>query len=43
MIMDNNYFVIIRLVQQPDKSDAGDYKLSAKNKWGTDYTTWMLG
>lgn len=25
------------------KSDAGDYKCSVKNKWGTDYTTFQLG
>ena len=30
-------------LQQPNKSDAGDYKASVKNKWGTDYTTWLLG
>jgi len=30
-------------ILQPNKSDAGDYKASVKNKWGTDYTTWVLG
>jgi len=30
-------------ILMPSKSDAGDYKLSVKNKWGTDYTTWVLG
>ena len=29
--------------QTPVKSDAGEYKCSVKNKWGTDYTTFQLG
>ncbi len=29
--------------QQPHKGDAGDYKVSVKNKWGTDFTTFLLG
>jgi len=27
----------------PVKSDAGEYKCSIKNKWGTDFTTFQLG
>jgi len=30
-------------ILQPNKSDAGEYKASVKNKWGTDYTTFQLG
>merc|ERR1711874_17120 len=30
-------------ILSPMKSDAGDYKCSVKNKWGTDYTTFQLG
>jgi len=34
------FFIVL---QQPNKADAGDYKVSVKNKWGTDFTTWLLG
>uniref|UniRef100_A0A0K2TYB8 Ig-like domain-containing protein n=1 Tax=Lepeophtheirus salmonis TaxID=72036 RepID=A0A0K2TYB8_LEPSM len=30
-------------IVNPTKNDGGDYKASIKNKWGTDYTTWVLG
>jgi len=30
-------------ITSPVKSDAGEYKCSVKNKWGTDYTTFQLG
>ena len=30
-------------ILKPVKSDAGDYKCSCKNKWGTDFTTFQLG
>lgn len=29
--------------EHPSKGDAGEYKCSVKNKWGTDYTTFQLG
>ena len=30
-------------ILQPSKADSGDYKCSAKNKWGNDHTTFALG
>ncbi|XP_059085467.1 myosin light chain kinase, smooth muscle-like isoform X1 [Tigriopus californicus] len=38
-----NKFNAILTITRPNSNDAGDYKLSIKNKWGTDYTTWVLG
>ena len=38
-----NEIMRLFLIQTPVKSDAGEYKCSVKNKWGTDYTTFQLG
>merc|ERR1712029_558408 len=40
---DKNKWNATLTILQPNKSDAGEYKCSVKNKWGTDYTTWVLG
>lgn len=38
-----NFITLLQSKQSPNKSDAGEYKASVKNKWGTDYTTFQLG
>lgn len=43
VLMKQLYIFLIESLQQPFKNDAGEYKASVKNKWGTDYTTWVLG
>jgi len=40
---ERNKWVASLTILSPVKSDAGDYKCSVKNKWGTDYTTFQLG
>lgn len=30
-------------IEKPTKADSGEYKCSAKNKWGNDHTTFQLG
>ena len=38
-----SFTILYCSVQHPSKGDAGEYKCSVKNKWGTDYTTFQLG
>jgi len=40
---EKNKWVAKLTILTPVKSDAGEYKCSVKNKWGTDYTTFQLG
>jgi len=38
-----NKWVAKLTILKPSKADTGDYKCSAKNKWGNDHTTFALG
>jgi len=40
---EKNKWVAKLTILNPSKADTGDYKCSAKNKWGNDHTTFALG
>jgi len=40
---EKNKWTATLTILNPTKADSGDYKCSAKNKWGNDHTTFALG